>query len=91
MKNLKKIQGELETYQDLLKELLNDHDVELSKQGELPDNPPQEFSEDLQELLQSDGGDVDIVTLSPATLEKEDEKDTNISNELLIGLDWMIE
>lgn len=88
-KNLRKVEGALETYSEMLQELAQEHDVDL--QGGLSPDAPEAFRDDLDELLQMDTDAPDVHTIGGEVLEAEDEKGSDIPMELLAALDFMID
>lgn len=89
-KNAKYIESELESYRETLKELMQEHDVEPQNDGTIPNDAPQAFYDDANELLQTET-ECRVHTITEDTLEKEDDKDSDISVEMLMQIDWMIE
>jgi hypothetical protein len=85
MQNQKRLQDALEGYQELLQELISDHDVELEAGG-IPDDAPEAFREELQELLQQEAP-YERYTVSDSEIKKE----PGVPFELLSALDFMIE
>jgi len=85
-KNMKAVERELEAYNDLLVDLASEHDVDIN--GEVPDDKA--FREELTDLLQQEAGDPDVHTVPPRTLDREDEKGTDLPMEVIAGIDWMI-
>jgi len=85
-KNMRAAERELEAYNDLLADLASEHNVDIN--GGVPDD--EEFREELTDLLQQDAGDPDVHTVPPETLDREDEKGTDLPLEVVAGIDWMI-
>jgi len=84
-KNLRDVQALLEPYQETLQQLAKDHEVESLE------DPPEDFESELEDLLDEDAGDPDVHTVPPETLDREDEKGTDLPFEVIAGIDWMIE
>jgi len=84
-KNLRAVQSLLEPYQDTLGQLAQEHEVENLE------DPPEEFEDELEDLLAEDAGDPDVHTVPPETLDREDEKGTDLPFEVVASIDWMIE
>jgi hypothetical protein len=84
-KNLRDVQAILEPYRDTLQQLAEEHEVE-----DLED-PPEAFEDELEDLLTEDAGDPDVHSVPPETLDREDEKGTDIPFEVIAGIDFMIE
>jgi len=87
-KNIRHVQQALKPYQETLNQLAEEHGVEM--QGEL-NGTPEAFDEALEDLLSEDAGEVDIHTVPPETLDREDEKGTELDMQTISALDWMIE
>jgi len=85
-KNLKAVERELEAYHDLLADLASEHDVDIN--GEVPND--EAFREEVAGLLNEEAGDPDVHTVPPQTLDREDEKGTDLPFEVIAGIDWMI-
>lgn len=91
-KNLKSVQQELEAYDETLKGLIQEHEVELTDEGRVPDDAPKAFTEDLEELLgERVQEEVPVHTLDDAILDKEDDRGSDIPFDVLMALDFMIE
>jgi hypothetical protein len=84
-KNLRDVQALLEPYQDTLQQLAEEHEVESLE------DPPEAFEDELEDLLMEDAGDPDVHTVPPETLDREDEKGTDLPFEVIAGIDWMIQ
>ena len=86
VQNQKRLQDALEGYNDLLTELLEEHDVEPTEQGGIPEDAPDEFNEALEDLLQQDAP-FEPYTVTDADIKKEE----GVPLELLTMMDWMID
>jgi hypothetical protein len=85
MQNQKRLQETLEVYQEMLQELLEEHDIELDGGG-IPEDAPEEFEQELQELLQQEA------PFQPYTIsDTEIKKEPGVPLQLLVALDWMID
>jgi hypothetical protein len=83
-KNLRDVQALLEPYQDTLRQLAEEHEVESLE------DPPEAFEDELEDLLMEDAGEPDVHRVPPETLDREDEKGTDLPFEVIAGIDWMI-
>ena len=85
IQNQRRLQETLEVYQEMLQELLEEHDVELEG-GQIPEDAPEAFEDALQELLEQE------TPYEPYTVsDTEIKKEAGVPLELLMALDWMIE
>lgn len=83
-KNLREVQALIEPYQQTLQQIAEEHEVESLE------DPPEPFEDELEALLAEDGGEPDVHTVPPKTLDREDEKGTDLPMNVIAGLDWMI-
>jgi len=83
-KNLREVQALIEPYQETLQQIAEEHGVENLE------DPPEAFEDELEDLLAEDGGDPDVHTVPPQTLDREDEKGTDLPFEVVAGIDFMI-
>jgi len=83
-KNLREVQSLIEPYQETPQQIAEEHEVESLE------DPPERFEEEIEDLLAEDGGDPDVHTVPPQTLDREDEKGTDLPMEVIAGIDWMI-
>jgi hypothetical protein len=83
-KNLREVQALIEPYQETLKQIAEEHGLDNLQ------DPPESFEEELEDLLAEEGGDPDVHTVPPQTLDREDEKGTDLPMDVIAGLDWMI-
>jgi hypothetical protein len=83
-KNLREVQALIEPYQETLKQIAEEHRLDNLQ------DPPESFEEELEDLLAEEGGDPDVHTVPPQTLDREDEKGTDLPMDVIAGLDWMI-
>jgi len=83
-KNLREVQSLIEPYQETLEQIAEEHEVEDLEEA------PDGFEEELEDLLAEDGGDPDVHTVPPQTLDREDEKGTDLPMDVIAGIDWMI-
>lgn len=83
-KNLREVQALIEPYQETLQQIAEEHGVESLE------DPPEAFEQELEDLLAEDAGDLDVHTVPPQTLDREDEKGTDLPFEVIAGIDWMI-
>ncbi|MCS3611011.1 hypothetical protein [Salinibacter ruber] len=83
-KNLREVQALIEPYQETLEQIAEEHEVESLE------DPPEGFEEEIEDLLAEDGGDPDVHTVPPQTLDREDEKGTDLPMDVIAGIDWMI-
>jgi hypothetical protein len=84
-KNLREVEALLEPYQKTLKRIVEEHEVESIE------DPPEEFEEELEDLLTEDAGEPGVHTVPPEVLDREDEKETDLPLNVIAGIDWMIE
>lgn len=88
-KTLRGVESALETYREMLAELAQEHEVDLS-QG-VPDDAPEPFREELGELLQMETEEPDVHTIDLGVLGTEDEKGSDIPLGVIADLDFMID
>jgi len=88
-KTLREFESSLETYRETLAEVAQEHDVDLS-QG-IPEDAPEAFREDLEELLQMETDEPDVHTIDVGVLGTEDEKGSDIPLGVIADLDFMID
>lgn len=88
IKNMKKIQRALKPYYETLQELSEECDLDLSS-GTIPDDAPESFMEDVNDLLQ-EKADVKLHNITEKTLQKEEEKGNNIDINTLVKLQKLI-
>lgn len=89
-KNLKRCQSELEAYDDTLQGLIQEHEVELDA-GQIPDDAPAGFTDEMNDLLQADAGEPNVHTIPDDIFDKEDDRGSDIPFDVLMALDFMIE
>jgi hypothetical protein len=85
LQNQRRLQDALEGYQEMLQELISDHDVDLDG-GQIPEDAPEEFRQELQELLQQEAP-FDAYTISDEEIKAE----PSVPLELLSTLGFMVE
>jgi hypothetical protein len=85
IQNQKRLQDALEVYQEMLQDLIEEHDVELESR-QIPEDAPDAFSDALDELLQTETP-FEAYTVSDEDIKQE----PNVPIELLMALDWMID
>lgn len=88
-KTLRNVEQSLKTYREMLQELASDHDVDLGEG--VPDDAPDDFVDDLEELLDMEQDEPETHTMPLDVLETEDDKGSDIPLQVLAGLDFMIE
>lgn len=88
-KSLRNVEQALSTYSEMLQELSVEHGVDLS--GGMPDDAPDEFVDELDDLLQMEQEEPDVHALPQDVLETEDEKGSDVPIEVIGSLDFMIE
>lgn len=89
-KTLRNVEQALETYREMLAEIAQEHEVDLSGGG-VPEDAPQAFVEDLDELLQMEAEEPQVHSMDLAVLETEDEKGSDIPLGVIASLDFMID
>jgi hypothetical protein len=89
-KNLKRVIDELDPYTETLQTLLKEHEVQLTKAGGLPEETPDSFQREFEELLSTEAGPIEAYRISDRVFDKEDEKGSDIPFEVVAALDWMI-
>jgi hypothetical protein len=88
-KTLRGVEQALETYWEMLQELAREHDIDLGEG--VPDDAPQEFLDELNDLLEMEQDEPDVHSMPLEVLETEDEKGADIPLQVLAGLDFMID
>jgi len=88
-KTLRGVEQALETYWEMLRELADEHDIDL-QQG-VPDDAPEDFVDELNDLLQMEQDEPQTHSMPLEVLETEDEKGSDIPLQVLAGLDFMID
>ena len=84
-------QDALEGYSEMLKTLLQEHDVSLSADGGLPDDAPPAFLEDLHALMAQDAGTPRVHAMPEDVLALEDKRGSDIPIDVLAQIAFMIE
>jgi hypothetical protein len=85
VKNQRRLQNALEDYQEVLNDLMEEHDVEPTEVGQIPQEASEDFQEDLNDLLQQDAD------FNPYKVSEEDIfKEPSIPTEILGSIEWMI-
>jgi len=85
VKNQRRLSNALEDYHEVLKEIMDEHDVEPTDRGGIPEDAPEDFQEDMNDLLQQDA-DFDPYKVSEEDIFKE----PSIPTEVLGSIEWMI-
>jgi len=89
-KTLRNVEQALATYREMLAELVQEHEVELPD-GQVPDDAPDDFVDDLTELLEMETEEPEIHSMDLAVLDTEDEKGSDIPLGVIADLDFMID
>jgi len=89
-KTLRGVEQALATYREMLGELVQEHEVELDEGG-VPADAPDEFIDELEELLEMETEDPEVHSIGLDVLETEDEKGSDIPLGVIADLDFMID
>jgi len=89
-KTLRNVEGALETYSEMLQEIAVEHGVDLSGGG-VPNDAPDEFREELEELLQMEAEEPEVHSMPLSVLDTEDDKGSDIPLDVVASLDFMID
>lgn len=85
-KNQRYLSDSLEDYQEVLQDLLDEHDVQPTEEGGIPNDAPEEFQEDLNDLLQEESG-FEPHQVSESDLTNEPEMPMDV---IMLVEDWLV-